>query len=65
MTDRDALAKFSLNVRRVYTGIALSAALLLPLGACGKKPNQVDPPPGAEDSAFPRTYPDLSIDPKQ
>jgi hypothetical protein len=42
-------------------------ALLLPflsLCACGKKPNQLDPPPGAEDSTFPRTYPDPATDPK-
>ena len=42
-------------------------ALLLPilmLAACGKKPNLVDPPPGAEDITFPKTYPDISTDPK-
>jgi hypothetical protein len=38
--------------------------LLAPLTACGKKPNQVDPPPGVEDSAFPKTYPDPATDPK-
>ncbi len=33
------------------------------LGGCGVKPNRVDPPVGAEQSEFPRTYPDLSTDP--
>jgi hypothetical protein len=38
--------------------------LLLPLAACGKKPGQVDPPPGIENDAFPKAYPDPSTDPK-
>jgi len=38
--------------------------LLLCLTACGKKPNQVDPPPGVEENAFPKTYPDPTTDPK-
>jgi hypothetical protein len=37
---------------------------LLALSACGKKPNEVDPPPGAEDNIFPKTYPNISTDPK-
>jgi predicted small lipoprotein YifL len=41
--------------RRV-TVVALLAALALPLAACGKK-GPLDPPPGAEDSQFPRQYP--------
>lgn len=27
------------------------------LSACGVKPSHVEPPIGAEDTAFPRTYP--------
>ena len=37
--------------------------LVLPLSGCGIKPSSVDPPPGAENLKFPRTYPDLSTDP--
>ena len=53
--------------RRRSAGFFWLIALLLPvlmLAACGKKPNQVDPPPGAEDITFPKTYPDISTDPK-
>lgn len=42
----------------------LCAWLLLSLSACGKKPNQVDPPPGAGNSGFPHTYPDPATDPE-
>ena len=38
--------------------------VVLCLSACGVKPKDVDPPKGAEDSHFPRTYPDPSTDPK-
>jgi hypothetical protein len=38
--------------------------LMLSLTACGKKPSQVDPPPGVEEDAFPRIYPDPATDPK-
>ena len=34
------------------------------LAACGKKPASVDPPLGAEDNVFPKTYPDPATDPK-
>lgn len=40
--------------------IALSTALT----GCGIKPGSVEPPPGAEDRVFPRTYPDPSTDPR-
>ncbi|HYD32769.1 MAG TPA: hypothetical protein VEB64_18160 [Azospirillaceae bacterium] len=34
----------------------------LALGACGKKPDFVDPPPGVSPSAFPRIYPNPRVD---
>jgi hypothetical protein len=55
------------NFRRTRARFLWLIALLLPLfalGACGKRPNQVDPPPGAEDITFPKTYPDIKTDPK-
>jgi predicted small lipoprotein YifL len=38
------------------TLLTLLAALALPMAGCGKKA-PLDPPPGAEDSPFPRAYP--------
>ncbi|HTK84663.1 MAG TPA: hypothetical protein VL625_06210 [Patescibacteria group bacterium] len=32
--------------------------LSLALCACGIRPSQIDPPPGAEKLKYPRTYPD-------
>lgn len=32
------------------------------LGACGKRPSQVDPPPGGQTQ--PRVYPDPATDPR-
>ncbi|MCB1783480.1 MAG: hypothetical protein KDI13_05740 [Alphaproteobacteria bacterium] len=43
--------------------LALFAIATLGLSACGIKPSHVDPPAGAEDVTFPRTYPDPSTDP--
>lgn len=31
--------------------------LSVPVMACGVKPDSMEPPPGAEDTPFPRTYP--------
>lgn len=31
--------------------------LSVPFSACGVKPDSVEPPPGSEDTLFPRTYP--------
>ena len=45
-------------------GILALLLMILPLSACGKKPNQLDPPPGAQDNAFPKIYPDPATDPK-
>jgi predicted small lipoprotein YifL len=36
--------------------IAVLLALIAPLGACGRK-GELRPPPGSEDSDFPRQYP--------
>lgn len=38
-------------------------SLCLLATACGVKPGNVAAPEGAEDSHFPRTYPDLATDP--
>jgi len=42
-----------------FVFLSLSATL----SGCGIKPGSVEPPPGAEDRVFPRTYPDPSTDP--
>lgn len=42
--------------RLVVYSLVLSI-LSMPLGGCGIKPESVDPPPGAEDTVFPATYP--------
>lgn len=43
-----------------FKSALLPAILMLTfaLCACGIRPSQVDPPPGAEKLKFPRTYPD-------
>lgn len=41
---------------------ALLAAAAV-LAACGVKPQDVDPPPGAREGMFPRTYPNPALDP--
>ena len=46
---------FTRWVRR-FTVLALLGALALPLASCGKK-GPLDPPPGGEDSPYPRSYP--------
>ena len=33
------------------------------LGACGVKPESVEPPAGVQHDTFPNTYPDVSTDP--
>jgi hypothetical protein len=38
------------------TLLTLLAALALPVAGCGKK-GPLDPPPGGEDSPYPRPYP--------
>lgn len=51
------------QTRRLIAGV-LAVALLGTLGGCGKRPGWVDPPKGVPESAFPRTYPHPSTDPK-
>lgn len=57
----ESVAKTSARRLALITTLALGA--LLPLAACGKKPNMVDAPPGVVDDSFPRAYPDTSTDP--
>jgi predicted small lipoprotein YifL len=52
-----------LRLRRAIFAVLL-LVLAMPLAACGKKAGELDPPPGAENLTFPRTYPDPSTDPK-
>lgn len=42
-----------------HRNYGLYAALLatLLIAACGIKPSKLDPPPGAENTPFPKTYP--------
>ena len=42
--------------------VLLVAALAL--GACGKKPQSVDPPQGKAADTYPQTYPNPAFDPK-
>lgn len=39
------------------TVLCLSLSAIVFLSGCGVKPSRLDPPPGAEDSEFPNTYP--------
>jgi len=43
--------------------LVLAAAVAGLLAACGVKPDDVSPPPGADPRAFPRTYPNPALDP--
>jgi hypothetical protein len=46
---------------RFKNALFLAISLLsLPVSGCGIRPGEVDPPPGVEKHAFPRTYPDPS-----
>lgn len=44
-----------------YLLLIITSTILL---ACGVKPGSVKPPGDAEQDSFPRTYPDISIDPE-
>ncbi|NNG04885.1 MAG: hypothetical protein HKM95_12400 [Inquilinus sp.] len=39
------------------TAMLLAAALLLAIGGCGRKPNELLPPEDSDGERFPRTYP--------
>jgi hypothetical protein len=43
--------------------LILAAAAASLLAACGVKPDDVSRPPGADPTAFPRTYPNPALDP--
>ena len=44
--------------------IWMGSLVVFGLSACGKKPGQVDPPPGVSKNSFPSVYPDPATDPK-
>lgn len=48
---------------RMILILAMALCLILPLCACGKKPDMVDPPSGVVKDKFPRAYPDGATDP--
>ncbi|MDP7142494.1 MAG: hypothetical protein QF692_04510 [Alphaproteobacteria bacterium] len=41
--------------RIIYLSFAMTC--ILGIAACGIKPQDLDPPAGAEDTTFPQTYP--------
>lgn len=49
--------------RPVLVYIILMVLMSMMATACGTKPASLSPPPGAEDTPFPRTYPDPATDP--
>jgi hypothetical protein len=59
------VTKYELNMimKRFIVYIFLLLILPATLGACGIKPDKVDPPAGSENQVFPDTYPDISTDP--
>jgi len=48
---------------RIFIYSAVFVCLATVLSGCGIKPDSLEPPPGAEEKVFPRTYPDPSTDP--
>jgi hypothetical protein len=61
MPNRDHGKQFCGRGSRLCVAVTL-VLLTLSSAACGKKPNQIDPPPGIEKDTFPRTYPDPATD---
>jgi len=53
-TARPGQARATMPRRLALAGVL--AALLAPLGACGRKANP-EPPPGTPKDAYPKTYP--------
>ncbi len=51
--------KTSKNITRLCAMMAIFAVT-----ACGIKPQDVEPPQDGAENTFPRTYPDISTDPK-
>ena len=52
MSEQSFLAGWAMRLAMV----TLLAALVLPIAGCGKKA-PLDPPPGGENSPYPRAYP--------
>ncbi len=52
------------SVRFIPVYIVLAGMLSILLAGCGVKPARLSPPPGSEDTSFPRTYPDPANDPQ-
>lgn len=48
--------------RRFLALLLLAVMCFLTLAACGKRPAQVDPPPGVSKSVYSRQYPDIETD---
>lgn len=48
--------------RRRFLAIA-ALPVVAALAACGKKPERMEPPPGADQSRFPRRYPNPRFEP--
>jgi hypothetical protein len=48
--------------RRLLATLLLAVMCFLSLSACGKRPAQVDPPPGVSKSVYTRQYPDIETD---
>lgn len=43
---------------RMFLSLALALALAAPaLAACGKRPTDLEPPPGHQEGEYPRKYP--------
>ncbi len=60
------LTVFSDRPRRalqLFCIVCLLSLMTAPLGGCGIKPSQVDPPQGEKNDDFPRTYPNPDYDP--
>lgn len=49
--------------RKLMLAICIATTLVITT-SCGIKPENVDPPPEAENKVFPRTYPDITTDPQ-
>ncbi|QQG37488.1 MAG: hypothetical protein HYS17_08770 [Micavibrio aeruginosavorus] len=52
------------SAHRLSLYIVLAGLMSMGLCGCGVKPDSLSPPPGAEETVFPRTYPDPSTDPQ-
>lgn len=46
-----------LDLSKIVSMVVLLAGVLCLLGACGVKPNSLEPPEGSDNTDFPRHYP--------